>query len=304
MDMSLFGAGLRFGAKTRNWMMAVGVCAILFAACGDGAEADESAAVDTPPPTTIETTPVEEAPQPSPDEDSEPETEVLAEAETPEPSIYFSTLGPGTTLPTEQECAALVSSESQPETHPDNREMNASTGGPTVSIDGADEVWNAELAPRITGNFAGTTEDLLRWVSCKWGFDEDFVRARAWTESSWRVTTAGDETDDVALCSLIGLDAPCSQSYGLLQVKGTVHEGTFPYSFQSSAWGLDYAMAWQRACLEGSFVWLEEQGYEAGDEAGCAGSWFSGEWYDEGALGYLDDVNANLASRPWDEAPG
>ena len=130
--------------------------------------------------------------------------------------------------------------------------------------------------------------------------DEDLTRARVWTESSWNVDTRGDRTGDAAACALIGLGAPCFQSYGLLQVKGTVHEGTYPSSFRSSAWGLDYAMAWQRACFEGAFTWLDDQGYRAGDVTGCVGAWFSGEWYDAGALRYLGDVDANLANRPWE----
>ncbi len=167
-------------------------------------------------------------------------------------------------------------------------------------IDGAHGFWGDSLAARISGNFTGSTDDILRWVSCKWGIDEDVTRARAWTESSWRISTAGDETDTRAACDYLGLPTPCPQSYGLLQVKGTIHEGTYPHSFQSTAWGVDYAMAWQRACFEGAFTWLDDQGYSAGDLSGCIGAWYSGEWYDAGANRYLDDVAGNLASRPWD----
>lgn len=213
---------------------------------------------------------------------------------------YFPTLPIGSALPSDAQCAAAVRANPSPETHPENAAANANAGGPWVLIDGAHGFRGDALAARITGDFAGSTEDLIRWVACKWGFDEDLTRARVWTESSWRVSTAGDLTSDAAACALIGLAAPCHQSYGLLQVKGTVHENTYPLSFQSAAWGLDYAMSWQRACFEGAFTWLNDQGYTAGDVTGCVGAWFSGEWYDAGALNYLNDVQANLNARPWD----
>lgn len=245
-----------------------------------------------PPPTVTPTQP------PRPPATSTPTP--VPPAPTVPASVYFSTLPPGSPLPSDGECAALVRADPSPETHPANAASNGRSGGPQVLIDGVEGFRGDRLAARISGAFTGTTDEILRWVACKWGFDEDITRARAWTESSWRVGTQGDRTDDVAACDYLGLAAPCHQSYGLLQVKGTVHEGTYPHSFQSTAWGVDYAMAWQRACYEGAFTWLNDQGYSAGDLNGCVGAWYSGEWYDAGATGYLADVQANLAARPWD----
>lgn len=224
---------------------------------------------------------------------------------TPEPApainpTYFETRLPGSPLPSDQACAEAVRATPLPETHPSNSQANQIAGGPAVRIDGADEQFNDWLAPRITGNFTGTTEELIRWVACKWGFDEDITRARAWTESSWQIDTQGDETDFAPDCELLALATPCFQSYGLLQVKGTVHEGTFPYAHTSTAWGLDYAMAWQRACFEGAFSWLVDDGYTAGDVNGCVGAWYSGEWFDDLSVTYLADVGANLNNRPWE----
>ena len=118
------------------------------------------------------------------------------------------------------------------------------------------------------------------------------------------MATAGDVTDDGAACALLGLDAPCPQSYGLLQVKGTVHEGTHPASTRATAFGVDYAMAWLRACYEGSFTWLEAEGYRVGDEWGCVGAWFSGHWYDEGAERYIAEVRGHLEDRTWETYAG
>lgn len=283
---------------------------LIAAACGNGtsqavgtlgdvaATIAEPATPPAPSPTPLPaTSPAAASPSVAPTVMPDPTATILP-ADTSLQS-YFATIAAGEPLPSEADCAAAVRATPLGETHSQNAQANATPGGPSVRIDGADEFWNSVLSPRITGNFTGTTEELIRWVACKWGFDEDLTRARAWTESSWEVDTRGDQTSSAQDCALIGLDSPCFQSYGLLQVKGTVHEGTFPFAHRSSAWGLDYAMAWQRACFEGSFEWLIDDGYVANDLRGCVGAWFSGEWYDSLALGYLDDVDQNLARRPW-----
>ncbi len=213
----------------------------------------------------------------------------------------FTTLGPGTVLPDGQACADRIRSQPSREAIAGNAGANATVVDVSVDIDGADEYWNSVLAPRIDGNFTGTTEQILRWASCKWGFDEDITRARAVSESSWRVDTKGDVTDDPSQCGRIGLSAPCAQSYGLLQVKGTVHEGTYPATTQSSAFGVDYAMAWLRACYEGSFTWLASAGYVAGDEWGCVGAWFSGDWWDQVANRYVGEVRHHLERQTWND---
>jgi len=48
------------------------------------------------------------------------------------------------------------------------------------------------FARRIDGNFTGTTDEIIRWGACKWGFDEDIVRAVAVNESYWRQSQLGD----------------------------------------------------------------------------------------------------------------
>lgn len=226
-------------------------------------------------------------------------------ATSPDPTFFFETLPPGSVLPDGETCAERVRVDPSVEVRPENEGPNNTTVTVTVEqIDGADDQWNDVFAPRVTGDFTGSTEQLLRWASCKWGFNEDTTKARAVTESTWFAATAGDETDDAALCALIELSAPCAQSYGLLQVKGSVHLGTYPYARDSSAFGIDYAMAWLRACYEGSFVWLADYApgipYEAGDEFGCVGAWFSGEWWNQPANDYVGTVRYHLQNRTWE----
>ncbi|MEM7272812.1 MAG: hypothetical protein AAF547_07025 [Actinomycetota bacterium] len=276
-----------------------------------GADQDQTGGQDgtdttaqSAPPLSVET-PDDAAPS----DDTEPaETTTTAAPTTttrrPEPTFRFETLAPGSALPDGQTCTQRVLVDASEENRPANAGPNGTTVDLTVDIDGADPVWNDAFAPRIDGDFTGTTEQILRWGACKWGFDEDLTRARAVTESSWLMSTAGDVTEDAGLCDSIGLTAPCSQSYGLLQVKGSVHEGTYPASTQSTAFGVDYAMAWLRACYEGSFVWLEDSGiggYQPGDEAGCVGAWFSGQWRDPSAETYLGEVMGHLETRTWEQ---
>ena len=130
--------------------------------------------------------------------------------------------------------------------------------------------------------------------------DEDIQRARAAQESWWRQSTLGDYTKDSALCRSIGKSAPCYQSYGILQIKGTAgaHIHTYPVSEKSTSFNVDYGLAWQRACFEGDFTWLGN-GYKAGDIWGCVGAWFSGRWYDRGAQAYISSVQHFVGEKPW-----
>ncbi|MEM7322207.1 MAG: hypothetical protein AAF531_03895 [Actinomycetota bacterium] len=264
--------------------------AFLVAACG----AEESAA---PSDTTAQDSSAEDT--------SEIGGQELA-ATAPEPTFFFDTLPPGSVLPDGETCAERVRADTSIEVRPENEGPNRTTVDVTVErIDGADDVWNEAFAPRISGDFTGTTEELLRWASCKWGFNEDTTRARAVTESTWFAATEGDGTEDAEACAILDLEAPCFQSYGLLQVKGTIHLGTYPYAGESSAFGIDYAMAWLRACYEGSFTWLNDYApgipYEAGNEFGCVGAWFSGEWWDQPANDYVGTVRYHINNRTWEQ---
>ena len=102
---------------------------------------------------------------------------------------------------------------------------------------------------------------------------------------------------------MIGKAAPCWQSYGILQVKGPVHDNTYPASERSTPFNVDYAMAWQRACYDGAFSHWMGGGYRAGDKWGCVGAWYSGRWYDSGANSYIAGVRQQLDARPWQQ-PG
>lgn len=190
------------------------------------------------------------------------------------------TLPPGSALPSDATCAARVTRSSW-EPRPENTTANHTTGIKLGRIDGADQTGQQLLAPRIDGNFTGTTDEIIQWAACKWGFNTDIVRAVAVQESSWRQSTIGDN----------------GQSFGLMQIKSTVHDGTYPTSQQSTAFNLDYALAWRRACFEGYFNWVPDSA--KGDEWGCVGLWYSGSYNSSGALHYISLVKQHLSDKSW-----
>jgi hypothetical protein len=83
------------------------------------------------------------------------------------------------------------------------------------------------LRQRIDGVYTGTTDEIIRWAACKWGFDEDIIRAVAVNESNWNQSQLGDFLNG------------SPQSYGLVQVKKTAHVGTYPASQKSTSWNVD-----------------------------------------------------------------
>ena len=68
-----------------------------------------------------------------------------------------------------------------PEVRASNATYNQTTGHPTSPT--ADP--NYPRFGRVTGNFTGTTDEIIQWAACKWGIDEDIVRAQAAKESYW-----------------------------------------------------------------------------------------------------------------------
>ncbi len=226
-------------------------------------------------------------------------------------SVHFATLPPGATLPSDATCAALVR-RSPDEPRPDNAAANAAIPPPgsftLTALDnqvGYDNRTPA-LEARVTGNFTGTTDEIIQWAACKWGFDEDEVRAIAATESWWHMSQLGDVTTNQALCPP-GLIAPCPRSFGIHQVTWSSDPvGTYPWSQRSTAFNLDASLLVHRVCFEGYTTWLRNIGYTsyaAGDEWGCVGQWYSGNWHDVGAQTYIAKVQGYMATKPWTQ-PG
>jgi hypothetical protein len=209
-------------------------------------------------------------------------------------AVRFETLPPGTPLPSEVDCAARV--RPLAELRPANTEYNAARGAGTTS-----------RLPRVTGDFTGTTDEILQWVACKWGIDEDIVRAQIAKESWWNQSAAGDMTSDPTLCHpSLRTTMPCAESVGLGQVRFRHHGAAFSDddALRSSAYNVDYTYSVWRECFEGRTAWLHgvERGaaYIAGDAWGCVGVWFAGRWYTDAARRYISSVQEYVAERVWE----
>jgi autotransporter family porin len=228
----------------------------------------------------------------------------------PVPGQFFETLPPGTKLPGDAACAAAI--KSRPEIKRMNVAANATKGSQSLSSSflSGDPRANTEIAARVTGNFTGTTDEILQWVACKWGVDEDMVRAQAAVESWWQQTAKGDWSTDASSCApghglgVDGTPGKCPQSFGILQNRYPFEQSAWPGINSSTAFNADTAYAIWRACYEGYEWWLNdvEQGkpYAAGDALGCMGRWYAGRWYTSDATQYMSRVQDYLDQRIWE----
>ncbi len=212
----------------------------------------------------------------------------------------FRMLPPGSRLPSGEQCARRVRRSSW-EPRPENRAANHTVPAHVALPDwtGVDPRANKLLKPRVNGKFRGTTDEIIQWASCKWGFEDNLVRAMAVNESWWLQSTVSDDEDDPSRCPP-HFSPPCPTSFGLLQIKHYVHRGTYPSSRTSTAFNVDYALAMQRVCYEG---WLHyahfPEDYRPGDRWGCVGFHYSGEWKNAAANAYIREVQSYYRERTW-----
>jgi hypothetical protein len=226
-----------------------------------------------------------------------------------------STLPPGSALPSESACAASV--VASPELRPDNTAANHSV--PSAAQIAGLQAWNSSigmsdrsdsLRRQITGNYTGTTDEILQWVACKWGIDVDIVRSEAVQESHWHQSQLGDYTTNQSLCPPGTWNgSSCYQSYGILQIKYTYFKTEWPMSQRDTAFSAEFVYGWIRNCYEGWTDYLYSltpspgyPSYHAGDIWGCLGFWFSGGWYTAGAINYINSVKQDYQQKPWLQA--
>ena len=210
-------------------------------------------------------------------------------------STRFTTLAVGASLPSGPECALLVDPTGEVRTQ--NKTANTTPG-----TNPHDEF------PRVKGDFVGTTDEIIQWAACKHGIDEDLARAQMVIESWWDQAAGGDLTTDQSLChpTVRTSSGPCPESVGLSQIRFAFHGPAYEdeNALRSTAYNVDYAYDLWRRCFEGELTWLNtvERGrdYAAGDALGCLGVWFSGRWYTDDALGYIDRVVEARDDRTWE----
>ena len=233
---------------------------------------------------------------------------------------YFPNVTPIGTfamLPDDAAAAAMVR-RSAWEPRPENTVANHTVPPPDFRPPPYPGLINGpQVFDRISGNFTGTTDEIIQWAAAKWGLPDDVMRGEAVEESGW--FQANKEPDgqpidqqgygDFGDCggspagSPYGPDGP--SSFGIMQVKWcTLNDpnapgtGGWPWTENSTAWDLDTYGAVVRACYEGWEPWLGPT-YRAGDLWGCIGRWNSGAWHDELGNSYIERVQRTTAAKPW-----
>jgi len=223
-----------------------------------------------------------------------------ATALVPAAGEYFGTLAVGAAVPrSDADCASRVTRNPW-EPRPENNVANHTVPSGAVPWNNNPgwTYWSAFIAKRnkVTGNFTGTTDEIIQWGACKWGIDENLIRAQAVIESYWVQSTQGD------------LEGGRYHSFGLMQVRhddasGALVKGGYPNTMQDTALNVDYYGAEMRACFEGDFWdgggWLYGATQVKGDLWGCVGYWYSGNWNDPGATNYVAGVRNYYNTKPW-----
>jgi hypothetical protein len=230
------------------------------------------------------------------------------------PPVRFTTRPPGTALPSGAQCAAWVRAKHLPENKGANKRANQTTGHSIGGsfFTGDDPRANSRIAPRVDGQFTGTTREILRWAACKWGVDEDLVMAQAVIESWWLQGNLGDWTSDASRCAPgrgLGVDGrpgQCPESFGILQNRYPYEKAGWPGIASSTAMNADLGYAIWRTCFEGYEGWLNQvergRDYAAGDLWGCVGRWFSGRWHVPEGETYVGRVRDYVNQRIWETA--
>lgn len=236
---------------------------------------------ETPPPNTTSTT----LPTPStaPPKKAAPIT-----------PVSFS-VAAGGSLPNGTTCATRVTK--MRERVPANVKANKTK--PTGKLNfagnfGSNNKANAYLA-RVDGNYTGTTDEIIQWASCKWGIDPDIVRAQAFVESTWRQGALGGIANDQQYC-VAGMKAPCPRAFGILQIRADYQKNTYPNSAISTAFNLDYSLAYWRTVYDG-VSWLGTK--PKGDLWGSIGAFYSGKYDDDPGKAYVAETQKQLRLRPW-----
>ncbi len=182
---------------------------------------------------------------------------------------------------------------------------------------------------QVTGSYATrdpSTDMIIRWSACKWGLDENSMRAEAVVESGWhQIDDFGDVSSSECIAgggvNLTGLpgaspsSSQCWRSWGLFQIMVVdPNYNAWDSAWKATPFNADYRAAFQRACMDGKIAgYMQGQGsseYAAYTNPanaantdymfwGCMGEWYSGDWYDSGAQSYISQVQQALSTQAW-----
>jgi len=225
---------------------------------------------------------------------------------TPTATHYFM-LVPGASLPSESSCITAVNAspiaENAPWNQDDGTGYNSNQpppgGVPSYFYQYAPcctELPNSDFAA-VDGAYSGSTDDIFRVYACKWGIDEDYIRAQALIESHWHqdcaaahggsgCTEGGDEnnpagcttglpvtpiTPNGMFCAMEGFGGLASpnqyDSWSIVQSKVYYEWMTWPMMEESTPFGVDYRYAEMRGCVNGDqYSYFNSQSSSSGTD--------------------------------------
>lgn len=159
-----------------------------------------------------------------------------------------------------------------------------------------------------------STDDLIQWAAHKWGIPEDWLRAEYIRESYWNQYMLGDATSVnpgwlklYPPQSRIGHSNRVYQSLGITQVQfapfGTLHPGTEPLRWLSTAFNIDYQAATLRFYYDnpqGSRSAWNDSSYAPCEAWRSLGGWYSPfPWGNAPQGRYSSQVQHILTARGW-----
>jgi hypothetical protein len=177
--------------------------------------------------------------------------------------------------------------KSVPESRPDNDQdnQNVPTASQLASFRSSDKSMGSYYLDRITGDYRGTTDEIIQWAAYKWGLDPQLLRAVAVVESWWHMYTVGDG----------------GNAYGLFQIDVRYHANQ-QLAQNDTAFNADYYGAIIRSYYDGTQTWLNTVSgngarYRAHQLWNSVGYWASGRW--DTGQSYVSQVQSDLSQQVW-----
>lgn len=236
---------------------------------------------------------------------------------------------PGFVILTDAEAATRIH-RSTWEPRPQNAVANNTVPPPgfqlALDTPDFDSTWNSRSGMymgRVTGAAANyvdnpTTDELIQFYACKWGWKDNVIRGEMVDESNWYQSATGDTRYASQAPQVFDAGGdPWPTSFGLPQIKwyyhppttgfgGTVRQdgvqdptSSYPMSVQSTGFALDYFLCILRGIYDGHCTFMP-----GGDPWGAIGSWFAGAWYSSDAIDYIDRVTNYTNAQSWRGWPG
>ncbi len=159
-----------------------------------------------------------------------------------------------------------------------------------------------------------STDDLIQWAAHKWGIPENWLRAEYVYESYWNQFMLGDDTPVPAgwyhrypSQSRVSHTPGVYQSLGITQLRwapdGSLHPGTEPLRWSSTAFNVDYQAATLRFYYDnpqGSRSSWGDGSYVPCQAWDSIGAWYRPyPWNNPGQHGYSHAVQGLLSHREW-----